>query len=286
MNGERIQIVLVDRGPEFAGLIARALEKDAQENIQITHHTSLPAAKSLLGRSQVDAVVIDLASEDGFTLEAISELLRQAPELPIVALIPPKNAELGLQALRRGAQDCLVKTRVTTPLLSRSVRFAIERQQLRAMLRRLAMVDEQTGLYNQHGFQTLARQQLRLARRRHSSLALLLLDARQALDEVEDAPAAGQVHSLAGVLRRTFRASDILARYYPAVFTVLAIDVPPNQLERVASRLRENLAITAARGELPEALSGRVLARHLPGSGQPAAEELPSLIAGLLAGGR
>jgi PAS domain S-box-containing protein len=54
----------------------------------------------------------------------------QTPLLPIVVLTDLDDEQLAIQAIRLGAQDCLVKGQIDRPLLARALRYAIERTQL------------------------------------------------------------------------------------------------------------------------------------------------------------
>ncbi|MEO1134023.1 MAG: PAS domain-containing protein, partial [Cyanobacteria bacterium J06639_1] len=61
---------------------------------------------------------------------SIASLTRHAPELPIVVLTNTDDAELSVEAVRLGAQDYLVKRQVTSTVLLRSLRYAIERKRI------------------------------------------------------------------------------------------------------------------------------------------------------------
>jgi two-component system sensor histidine kinase UhpB len=77
--------------------------------------------------SPPDCVLLDLVLPDADGLEAVDSILLNAPHVPIVVLSAHKDDHLALRAVRRGAQDYLVKGTVTADALARSVQLAIQR---------------------------------------------------------------------------------------------------------------------------------------------------------------
>jgi diguanylate cyclase (GGDEF)-like protein len=102
-----------------------------------------------------------------------------------------------------------------------------------------ALYDLQTGVYATPAFVAIGEQQIRLARRGRRRLALLsiTLDLGMAAgDAAEDT-----VAEVAGLLKRTFRDSDLVARLAPRELVVLAVEVQPGSLEPMLSRTWEKL---------------------------------------------
>ena len=89
----------------------------------------------------VDCVLIEPAGVDGTGLQALQALQARAPDVPVVVLTRIDDPETGLESLRRGAQDYLVKSRTDADTLARAIRFADVRQRLHAVQRRPAAED-------------------------------------------------------------------------------------------------------------------------------------------------
>lgn len=245
MNGERLKILMLEENIGFVHMIRKSLTQAGGNEVEVTHAQQLDEALDHLASKQYDAIVLDVSIPGNAGFETFSRIHVASPETPIVVLTTQDNLEFGLQAMRKGAQDYLVKGRVTAQLLLRSLRYAIERQQMLDTLRRLSLVDELTGLYNRRGFETLAAQHIKLSQRLGSSLALIALD----LDGMttinkkyghEEGDLA--LVSTAEILRKTFRSSDIIARIGGDEFVILAIDVTPKSFRQIVTRLQENLA--------------------------------------------
>src|SRR5687767_8511501 len=97
-------------------------------------------SEALRRTRSADVVLLDLGLPDASGLEAVTRLMGEAPELPVVVLTGNDDEEMGLRAVREGAQDFLIKDQVDGALLDRSLRYAIERKRAEQALARLATV--------------------------------------------------------------------------------------------------------------------------------------------------
>ena len=100
----------------------------------IERAASLEAAIASLGSHQIDIVLLDLNLPDSRGLETFSKIQRIAPELPVIILSGVADEELAVESVRAGAQDYFVKGSMSTQLLVRAVRYALERKQLQRQL--------------------------------------------------------------------------------------------------------------------------------------------------------
>lgn len=114
-------------------------------------------------------------------------------------------------------------------------------------MQRLSITDELTGVYNRRGFLMFALHDFEAARRRRARCALVYVDIDN-LKRVNDS--AGHVagdlllREAAGVLRRTFRETDVVGRLGGDEFVVLATDVSDDE-EGLRRRLQDRLALLA-----------------------------------------
>lgn len=119
-----------------------------------------------------------------------------------------------------------------------------ERKDLQDKLRTMAITDELTGLYNRRGFITLAEQQLKSADRNKERglMAFIDLDGMKHINDIwghEEGDRA--LVAAAGLLRETYRESDIIARVGGDEFAVLALNVDYSMPEVFINRLQERL---------------------------------------------
>ena len=100
-----------------------------------------------------------------------------------------------------------------------------------------ALEDELTGLYNLRGFHLFAEHELRVARRRGTTSAVVCIDI-DGLKTVNDTLGHGQGNALirvtAELLRQAFRECDVIARLGGDEFAVFATDMrgDPEQLRK------------------------------------------------------
>jgi CheY-like chemotaxis protein len=74
--------------------------------------------------------ILDLSLPDASGLEALHALRAMSAELPIIVLTGFDDLEVGLSAIRHGAEDYLVKNYADGDSLQRAIRYAIERRRL------------------------------------------------------------------------------------------------------------------------------------------------------------
>lgn len=122
-------LLVVEDNTLHARLVLTMLSEAWGDGAPVRHVKRLEAAIEAIEESPPDCVLLDLVLPDADGLEAVDALLLNAPQIPIVVLSAHKDDHLALRAVRRGAQDYLVKGTVTADALARSVRLAIQRHQ-------------------------------------------------------------------------------------------------------------------------------------------------------------
>jgi len=90
---------------------------------------SLGEALKILKSENFDVVLMDLGLPDSQGFRTFTQVHNQMPELPIIIITGLEDEDLGVSAVKEGAQDYLVKGQVDKKLLARSLKFAIERKQ-------------------------------------------------------------------------------------------------------------------------------------------------------------
>jgi FixJ family two-component response regulator len=78
--------------------------------------------------------ILDLSLPDASGLEALHALRQLSPDLPIIVLTGFDDLDMGLSAIRDGAEDYLVKNYVDGDSLQRAIRYAMERRRLTTAL--------------------------------------------------------------------------------------------------------------------------------------------------------
>jgi len=245
-----LHVLLVEDDRDNAHLIeemltAEASAEDAIVRFELETRSRLSEGVKRVSQGGVEAILLDLTLPDSQGLRSLSAMREQAPHVPIVVLTGAADKKLGVQALGAGAQDYLVKGRTDSGLLVRSLRYAIDRMRLERILEQYVLIDELSGVYNRRAFFKAAEQQLRLLRRFRKQALLVLVDI-DGLKQINDTfgHAAGDVAIIdaVGLLRKTFRESDIIGRMAGDDFAVLAFEVGQDDLTTIPRRLTKSLA--------------------------------------------
>ncbi len=130
------RILLVEDNPGDARLI-REMLRDAQHfEFALTLASRLSEARDHLAAAPFDIVLLDLVLPDSQGLQTLSAIQRHAPDATaIVVLTGLTDDTTGLEAVRQGAQDYLIKGQTDEHLLVRAITYAVERTQLEDDLR-------------------------------------------------------------------------------------------------------------------------------------------------------
>jgi len=169
-----IKILIIEHCSNDSHLLRVLLS--AETHYALTIAPLLARGISHLVKEKFDLVLLDLSLPDCTGIEAVCHVRHAARSAAIVVLHERHDEELAIKALRKGAQDYLVKPEIDRALLMRVVRYACERHRHVASLQSLALTDTLTGLYNRHGFVTIADEQLKLAQRHQTNVALAFVD--------------------------------------------------------------------------------------------------------------
>ena len=205
---------------------------------------TLTLALGRLEKEPFDVILLDLALPDSVGVGTFSQICVRVPEVPIVVTSALENKKQAFEVLREGAQDYLVKGEVDVKVLRRALSYAIERHRSRVLLQQLSFNDELTGLLNRRGFLSMAQQQLKIAQREDWELVLLFADL-DSLKNINDSFGHTEgdraLKSIAAILKKTFRTSDLIARLGGDEFIVLALNAPASGVQKMKTRLKSNL---------------------------------------------
>ena len=177
-----------------------------------------------------------------------------------------------VEALRRGAQDYMVKGRITSDLIIRSIRYALERHKLITMLRGLSLIDDLTGLYNRRGFMTIAEEKLKAAKREKKKLILFFIDLddmKRINDKHGHIVGDKALRATAEVLRNSLRDSDVIARIGGDEFAALALSSKEEKAKVIEERIDRKLDAFNDEETVPIRLSlsiGRIVESDLEGT--------------------
>ncbi|GAA4687432.1 PP2C family protein-serine/threonine phosphatase [Phytohabitans rumicis] len=137
-HGERLRVLLVEDDEADAFLVGELLaEADARVDLVVA--ASLTEARQRM--TGVDCVLLDLGLPDAQGLDGLRQVLAMAGPAAVCVLTGRQDEPLGVGAVAEGAQDYLLKGQVDGVLLTRALRYAVERKRADDNARRLREVE-------------------------------------------------------------------------------------------------------------------------------------------------
>jgi two-component system, cell cycle response regulator len=235
MLDSAVRILLVEGRAGTVHLLRLAL-RELGGGFELTRADGLASALDHVARSRFDVVLLDPALTDAAGPEAVKRLRRAAPDVPLLLLASAADVGLCLRAMEEGAHDYLFKDVLTTHLLVRMIRDAVERFRPSGPAGGL-LIDPVTRLYTRDGLLGQAAQLWRSPGRLRKGATLLHL----ALDDALESGDHRALLETADILRETFRGSDLRARIDGGEFAVLAVGAPEVSAPILTARLEESL---------------------------------------------
>lgn len=126
-----IRIFLVEDNPADERIVTEMLrEYGAGQFILCGVFRQLKEAlEALAERGNADVVLLDLSLPDSQGLDTFLKLAAAVPDQPVIVLSGVDDEALAVETVHRGAQDYLVKNRLTGRHLVRSIQYGMERKQ-------------------------------------------------------------------------------------------------------------------------------------------------------------
>jgi serine phosphatase RsbU (regulator of sigma subunit) len=138
-TGSRLGVLLVEDDDDDA-LIVEDLLEDEGAAVDLVRGRTLAEGLALLP-GEVGCVLLDLHLPDSSGLESVQRLREAAPWIAVIVLTGLDDEAAGERAVQAGAQDYLVKGKVSGPLLARAIRYAVGRRHAEDVLAQLRVAE-------------------------------------------------------------------------------------------------------------------------------------------------
>lgn len=242
MQDNPIDICIIEDDSSQLALLTRQLERN---------HYSILGARSgeeglrLIRQHQPSVVICDLQLPGCDGIEVCKQV-RTDPAFDgvyLLVLTACSEREMKYLALNAGADDYIIKPYDHTELLAR-VRNGFRVNRLQGRLRRAALTDGLTGLWNYAQFRQLLDREFNRTRRYGGVVSLLMLDLDhfKAVNDTYGHEAGNHVlKSVASQLLNLVRDTDIVARYGGEEFAVICPQTDLEDAFRLAERIRQTL---------------------------------------------
>jgi two-component system cell cycle sensor histidine kinase/response regulator CckA len=143
MSDRDIHILLIEDNPGDARLLEEILSEVSTIQFNLTQVDKLDLALQYLEVDRLEQlefnlILLDLSLPDSQGLTTFIKIYEKESSIPIIVLTGLDDENLAIAAMKQGAQDYLVKGKVSSDLLGRSIRYAIERKQAEQKIREQA----------------------------------------------------------------------------------------------------------------------------------------------------
>ena len=137
MEYTKYAVLLIDDDILDQRLTKQALAKSSPRiRFKVDIADTLSKAFEILKTKSYDAILLDLGLPDSQGLETVKKVRAVNLQGPIVVLTGLADEELGLEAIKEGADDYVVKGNYLEHVLVRIIRYATKRKEVEDKLRR------------------------------------------------------------------------------------------------------------------------------------------------------
>ncbi len=131
-----MQVLLIEDNEDDAELIRDALCAHSPHDVLLTWADRLETGLLKLAEGATDAVLVDLSLPDSQGMDTLVRVRAQAHDAAVIVLTGLDNDLVAEKSLLQGAQDYVVKGRLTGEGLKRAIRYAIGRHRVEQALRK------------------------------------------------------------------------------------------------------------------------------------------------------
>ncbi|MBI1910491.1 MAG: diguanylate cyclase [Deltaproteobacteria bacterium] len=245
------KVLLVDDSQQ-----ARLAIKDALKDVFTTFieaDDGLSAIKAFVEEKPGFIITdIEMPSINGYRFISTVRNMEDGRDIPIVMLSGTKNSlKKKLTGFNLGASDFLIKPFEDEELVARvksllSIRKLIdELKEKNALLEKLAVTDELTGLYNRRHFFEVVREQMALGVRHNFKIACLLMDLdhfKKINDTFGHIAGDDVLKKVGSLLNACRREGELLARFGGEEFVMCLFNTDSGSALLAAERFRKLIA--------------------------------------------
>jgi diguanylate cyclase (GGDEF)-like protein len=244
------KVLLIEDNPGDARLIQEMLDEEPDAPFQLHCAERLAHGLEHLAAGETGLVLLDLSLPDSFGLETFAKVYAHSPTVPIIVLTGNDDQTVALSAVKGGAQDYLVKSRLDRQLLLRSMQYSIERKRYQVQLEHQANYDALTGLPNRSLLHDRLRQAV-YSQRATRPIAVVFIDLdhfKFVNDSLGHSTGDNLLKGMAERLRSVLREGDTVARLGGDEF-VLILSEQSNEevifraMQRIQTKVSEPMMV-------------------------------------------
>lgn len=131
------KILVIEDNPADVEIIRVFLEEAAFKH-KFYHSVTFSEGINILNENEIDLVLLDLSLGDSIGFNTLKNFVIKAPNVPVVVMTGNNNEVVGIQSVKAGAQDFLVKGYFDSKRLVKTIRYSLQRFKTHAKLKQTA----------------------------------------------------------------------------------------------------------------------------------------------------
>ena len=239
---KNIKVLLIEDNKDDIQAITNFLEQSERLDADIKIVDSIKKANTIMFYDKMDIILIDINVQGMKFEELIESIDKNNLSIPHIVITDERDEDLGIEAVKKGAQDYLVRSELSERILRRALIYSLERHEILESLYRTTIVDELTGLYNRRGLYTLGNQQVELAKRHNDDIFIFFLDL-DGMKVINDTLGHDfgdkALIDTSKIMHKSFRTTDILSRVGGDEFVVVAVKAQFEFIPIIIQRIKD-----------------------------------------------
>ncbi len=123
----RIKVLIVEDSQYDAKIITELFRDLKSDGFELSFADTLEKAGAA---APADIVLLDLNLPDSYGPQTLARAKEMFPEIPVIVMTGFYEEHLGVELIKKGAQDYLVKGKITGDWLAYSIKYSIERARI------------------------------------------------------------------------------------------------------------------------------------------------------------
>ena len=128
-------ILIIEDNPGDLLIIKQHLSELKDNEYVLRYSSTLAESLNIIKNEKIDAVILDLGLPDSSGLESLNLIKASNDNIPIIVLTINKSDKMGLDAIKNGAQDYLIKDELNQFSLNKAILHSISRKKLEVKLK-------------------------------------------------------------------------------------------------------------------------------------------------------
>lgn len=126
MSNNRTPLLVIEDNLADAEIVRIYLE-DSSFKHQFYHAESFADGLDIVSNNSIELVLLDLSLNDSIGFKTLKNFLEEVPDIPVIVMTGMNNEIMGIQSVKAGAQDFLVKGEFDAKSLVRTIRYSLQR---------------------------------------------------------------------------------------------------------------------------------------------------------------